>query len=144
MPNLDAIKKQLTVHEGRKSFPYQDTVGKVTIGVGWNLTDNGLPDSIIDDLLDLSIGKAELDLDETFPWWRDLDEVRQRVLLDMCFNMGINKLAKFKRTLGAIRQQKWNEAAEFMLDSLWATQVGKRAKRLAHMMRTGQVPRELL
>jgi len=70
--------------------------------------------------------------------------VRQRVLLDMAFNLGISGLLKFKRTLKAIRAKQYEKAAEMMLDSRWATQVGQRAKRLSKMMATGHIPPELI
>jgi lysozyme len=59
------------------------------------------------------------------------------VLLDMSFNLGIVGLLRFKNTLATIRRGDYSKAAAMMLDSLWARQVGKRAVRLAEMMRTG-------
>ena len=77
------------------------------------------------------------------PWVTQLNEVRQRVLVDMAFNMGIVGLLSFKRTLATIQAGDYQQAATMMLDSRWAGQVGQRAERLAHMMVTGKDPREL-
>ena len=72
-----------------------------------------------------------------------LDDVRQRVLLDMAFNLGVVGLLSFKRTLGVIEAGRYELAAAMMLDSKWAGQVGQRAERLSRMMATGKDPREL-
>jgi lysozyme len=93
-------------------------------------------------LLANDIADARADLDRYLPWWRGLDPVRQRVLIDMSFNMGMGApnrggLLSFVNTLSNIRQGRYAEAADMMLASKWAQQVGRRAVRLATMMRTG-------
>lgn len=135
----EALKRELRRDEGYRSKPYVDTVGKVTIGVGRNLTDEGLSDKEINYLLENDIDEVQQQLEDSLIWFEDLDEVRQRVLMNMCFNMGITKFMKFKRTLEAVRRKQYADAADYMLESLWAQQVGQRAKRLANMMRTGKV-----
>jgi lysozyme len=132
------LRVQLTQHEGRRQFPYLDTAGKITIGVGRNLTDAGISEYLVDRMLDEDIGRAFDDLRRSLPWFGGLDDVRQRVLLDMCFNMGITRLMGFQRMLQAVQARRYDEAAAQMLDSRWATQVGQRATRLAQMMRSGQ------
>jgi lysozyme len=77
------------------------------------------------------------DLDDRLPWWRDLDPVRQDALANACFNLGITKLLGFKNTLRLLQDGQYEAAAGGMLQSLWARQVGDRAKRLAHMIETG-------
>jgi lysozyme len=69
-----------------------------------------------------------------------IDEVRQRVLANMCFNMGITRLLKFRNMLGAIQLKNWDRAADEMVNSPWYTQVGARAVRLVQAMRTGVMP----
>lgn len=137
-PEQRQLLDQLTLHEGRKAFPYKDTVGKLTIGVGRNLTDVGLSPDEIDYLLVNDIKKVEDGLDKLIPWWRNLDVIRQRVLIDMAFNMGIQGLMQFKNTLNFIKTGQYAKAADNMLLSLWAKQVKGRADRLANMMRTGK------
>lgn len=135
-----SLIQQLKVHEGDKKFPYKDTVGKITIGVGRNLTDVGLSEDEIEYLLANDIKRVFLDLDSHLPWWRTLDQTRQDVLADMCFNMGIGGLMQFKNTLAAIQAHDWSKASAGMLASTWAKQVGKRAVTLAQMMETGIGP----
>jgi lysozyme len=64
--------------------------------------------------------------------------LRQRVLIDMAFNMGTTGLLGFTGTLARVEQRDYAGAAAGMLASRWASQVGKRATALADMMRTGK------
>jgi len=134
---LDIIA-QLKRDEGVRHFPYADTVGKLTIGVGRNLKDVGLRDSEIDFLLRNDVSEKATQLSNRFPWFSGLDEVRRGVLVNMTFNMGIGGVLGFPKFLVAVSRGEWNVAAAEMLDSQWAGQVGDRAKRLAQQMQTGQ------
>lgn len=135
--NYTALKDQLIAHEGLRLKPYADTVGKLTIGVGRNLDDAGISTHEAMILLEHDIEAVEHDLDQRLPWWRGLTEARQLVLADMCFNLGIARLQGFRNTLAAIQAGDYESAADGMLASKWAEQVGKRAHRLAKMMRDG-------
>lgn len=132
------MRAQLTLHEGRRKFPYVDTVGKISLGVGRNLTDVGVSDATIDQMLDEDIGRAWSDLSKALPWTSNLDPVTQRVLWDLTFNMGIAGLLGFHDMLGALKAGRKGEAADHLLASKYAKQVGQRAVTLAQMMRTGQ------
>ncbi len=133
----------LTKHEGVREKPYLDTVGKLTIGVGRNLDDVGLFPDEIQFLLSNDIKRSWKGLVEKLPWVEQLDEVRQHVLLDMCFNLGLNGLMQFKNTLVLIEKGAYANAAGQMLKSKWAGQVGKRALRLSKMMETGEWPNDV-
>lgn len=127
---------QLMRHEGFKLKPYTDTVGKLTIGVGHNLTDKGLTKAQAMSILMDDIAETVQWLTYKLPWWTSLDDVRQRALVDLAFNMG-GTLLEFKNTLAALEHQEWDKAADNLLHSKYATQVGQRAKTIAHMIRTG-------
>ena len=137
------LRKQLALHEGSRNRIYRDTVGKMTVGVGRNLTDVPFSADEIHLMFINDLKRAQDGLDRITPWWRDLDPVRQRVLLDMCFNMGAGSLAAFVNTLKAVRERRFEDAAAGMEASKWYGQVGARAKRLVEMMRTGKLPQEL-
>lgn len=137
------IEKLLRLHEGLSSKPYRDTVGKLTIGVGRNLDDVGISKEEADMMLANDIARAKSDLSELAPWDAGLDEVRQAVLIDMCFNLGKNGLSKFKRFLAAMQDGDWRRAAQEMRDSLWWAQVGSRAVRLERMVLDGRWPEGL-
>lgn len=135
------IINQLLEHEGCIPYAYLDGLGYLTIGVG-RLIDHrkggGLSNEECRVLLVNDIERVKRELDKALPWWRALDEVRSRVLIDMAFNLGIRGLLKFTKTLASIKSGNYEAAAREMLNSKWATQVGKRATRLSRMLRTGQ------
>lgn len=132
-----AFMARLEIHEGFRGRPYRDTVGKLTIGIGRNLDDNPLTREEARYLARGQVRGFEAELDRHVPWWRSLSLPRQRVLLDMCFNMGWGTLSQFKNTLGAVHRGDYEAAADGMLASKWARQVGRRAEYLATVMRTG-------
>ncbi|MCX8567065.1 MAG: lysozyme [Glomeribacter sp. 1016415] len=132
------LTAELKRDEGVRLKPYTDTVGKLTIGTGRNLSDMGISAFENDHLLSNDIVRVESELDEHMLWWRSLDPVRQRVLANMCFNLGIGKLLGFKHTLHLIQSSQYTQAADAMLQSKWAMQVNQRAVRLTNMMRLGQ------
>jgi lysozyme len=138
-----AMTRQLRLHEGERLMPYRCTAGKLTIGVGRNLEDRGITREESAYLLANDIAAEERELLRALPWVAELDEVRQRVLLDMSFNLGLVGLLGFKRTLATIQAGDYQAASTMMLDSKWAGQVGQRAERLSRMMATGKTPREL-
>lgn len=133
--DIEALKDQLILHEGLKLEPYQCTAGKLTIGVGRNIEDIGITEDEARYLLDNDILRVCDELDRNLPWWRDLSDVRQRVLVDMVFNLGISRFMQFQNTIAAIESGDYETASAEMLDSRWADQVGQRAKTLARMMR---------
>lgn len=136
----ERLQALLQHHEGLRLKPYTDTTGHLTIGYGRNLTDVGISLDEARMLLRADLAYAEHHVLEAFPWAEYLDPVRQAVLVDMCFNLGIVSLKKFATTLRHVQFGQWEAAAASMLDSLWARQVGQRAKDLAAMMRSGAWP----
>lgn len=143
--NEAQLIQELRADEGVRYVPYRDTKGIQTTGVGHNLEASPLPagwsypltDAQVDTLLHGDLANVYGDLNRNLPWWTDLNDVRQRVICNMCFNLGMGKLAGFKNTLAAMRQGRWDDAANGMLNSAWASQVKGRAVRLADMMRKG-------
>jgi lysozyme len=132
------IIDQLKRDEGVRFKPYKDSVGKITIGVGRNLDDVGIDAGEADLLLHNDVMRAGLALSTALPWTDALDEVRRAVLLNMAFNMGIHGLLSFKNTLALIQAGDYAGAAENMVQSKWAEQVGPRAHRLALQMESGE------
>ncbi len=136
---MDRIKEQLVRHEGLRLKPYRCTAGKLTIGVGRNLDDCGISQSEAYIMLINDIMNCEKQLQAKIPdIYNGLDEVRKSVLLNMCFNLGINGLLGFKNTLEFTKAGDWERAANNMLVSKWAKQVGRRAIELSELMRKGK------
>ena len=136
---LNRIKAQLVIHEGLRLKPYRCTAGKLTIGIGRNLDDRGISQKEAYAMLERDILDFEQQLlDEIPDVYTGLDEVRQSVLLNMCFNLGLKGLLEFKNTLAFVAAEDWERAANGMLASKWAKQVGMRAIELSELMRKGQ------
>ena len=137
--NRDLLRRALIADEGLRLKPYRDTVGALTIGVGRNLDAIGISTGEAYYLLDNDIDAAIHDCVRTFgEWFAALDPVRQSVLVQMAFNLGIVGLSGFTETLAAVKRGNYATAATRMLASKWATQVHGRAARLAAQMETGQ------
>jgi lysozyme len=136
---MNRIKAQLVRHEGLRLKPYRCTAGKLTIGIGRNLDDRGISQKEAYAMLERDILDFEQQLLNEIPEvYNKLDEVRQSVLLNMCFNLGIKGLLEFKNTLAFIDAGDWERAANGMLASKWAKQVGRRAIELSELMRKGK------
>lgn len=135
----EALKLQLMRHEGIKLKVYIDTLGVPTIGVGRNLRDKGISHDEAQFLL-------ENDLDEcikdclAFPWFADLDEIRQRAIVDLRFNLGRAKLRTFTNTLAAMARKDYPRAASNLRQSQWYRQVKTRGPRIVAMIETGKEP----
>jgi lysozyme len=139
MADFEAAKALLIKHEGLRLKPYVDTVGKLTIGVGRNLTDVGITLAEANFLLENDLNKVITVLTARLPWLYTLNSARQIVLLNMAFNMGVEGLLQFHTTLALIQAGHYDQAASAMLQSKWATQVGQRAIELARIMQTGEI-----
>ncbi len=135
--NLDKLITFLKRHEGVRLFPYTDTVGKLTIGVGRNLTDCGISGDEAEYILKNDIDRAIHDLEFHLPWHKNLSEDRQMVLVDMCFNLGVSRLLGFKKALAFMESGDYEKAGDEMFASKWAGQIGHRAVELVEMMREG-------
>lgn len=137
-PDMAAkLRRSLILHEKLKHYPYLDTCGKITIGIGYNLTDRGIDDVWIDEQYGKDVIFFYNSLHFDFPWFKDLNSDRQIVLIDMCFNLGFKNFKQFTKMISALERQNYTEAAAEMLDSTWATQVKSRATTLAQALITG-------
>ena len=123
--------KLLTFNEGVRLKAYRDSVGKLTIGVGRNLTDVGITQAEAEAMLATDIAKSEAELTKTFAWFALAPESVRRGLTNMHFNMGLGRLLGFREMLKALEARQYAEAAADALDSAWARQVGARATRIA-------------
>lgn len=134
-----ALCAQLMRHEGVRLKPYTDTVGKLTIGCGRNLTDRGISEDEAHYLLENDVDACIRDLSR-LAWFADLDPVRQRALVDLCFNVGMAALLGFQHALAAMAIGDYPAAADGFTASRWYQQVGVRGPAIVAMVRTGQEP----
>jgi lysozyme len=134
--DLALIQADLKRDEGRRDKPYTDSRGFLTIGFGHNLTAEGLCEAALTAQLDFDIQTAVTALNTHLPWWSAQPEPVQRVLVNLTFNLGILGLLKFTHTLTFMQDGNYPVAAQGLLDSVWAKQVGARAQRLADLLAT--------
>ena len=146
--DVETLEELLIAHEGVRLMPYDDATGKqikkgqplkgkVTIGIGRNLTDRGISQDEMAYLLASDIKIARDDA-ETFDYFEKLNDPRQAVIISMCFNLGLPRWRRFKRTHKAIRQEDFETASVELLASRWSVQVGERSLHLAEMLRSGK------
>jgi len=157
--NSENFVNKLIAHEGLRLQVYKDTLGIDTIGIGRNLEDRGITKEELDwmdipnmdaiyeygiteaDAMYLAKNDVQIveeELVRAHPCVDKLDAVRQLVLMDMAFNMGVPRLRKFTKMWNAVHEKKFDIAAKEMLDSRWAIQVKSRSTKLAHAMHHGE------
>ena len=141
MIDRQRLADQLVIHEGLRLFPYTDTVGKLTIGVGRNLSDVGISRAEAIALLSNDIDKAERAALAP-PWYAGLDPVRQNAVVELIFNMGSQNFPdRWKATPEAIARGNYQLAANLLRSSKWYSQVGPtRGERICRMIETGRWP----
>jgi lysozyme len=130
---LDILHAQLRIDEGYRTKLYVDSVGKISCGIGRNLSDVGVNRGEIALMFDNDLVAAERIARSFIPVFDQLSDVRKAVVVNMAFNLG-SRLAAFTNTLKAINQERWTDAAAEMLHSNWSGQVGARALRLSYSM----------
>jgi lysozyme len=148
--DLVLMTAELRRDEGVSYVPYADPAGIQTVGCGHNLQVSPLPDgwtyplsdAQVDQLLNGDLDNTFAQLDHSLPWWRGLDEVRQRVVANMAFNMGVGDLLGFHNALGAMQRGAYAIAAAAMQNSSWYGEVGARAQRLCAAMESDVMPDE--
>lgn len=137
--SIGRIKELLIKHELIKLKPYRCSSGFLTIGVGRNLDSRGITSDEALFLLNNDINQTKIECYQHFQdWYPCLSSVRQDVIINMVFNIGIPSLLQFKRMIKALKKRDYNEASKEMLDSKWARQVTIRADELSLMMKTGR------
>jgi lysozyme len=128
--------KDIKIHEGFKPKVYKCTEGYDTIGYGF-----AIKDLIIDeDVADLILMKKLFILLErihiAFAWFKEIDDKAKGVVVNMCYQIGLRGFSKFKKTIYYLETQQYEEAADEMLDSLWAKQTPNRANQLSDIIRS--------
>ena len=155
--NYSRLREQLIRHESKRALVYDDATGKPigpgsvvignpTIGTGRNLAGKGLTDEEQTYLLNNDIRDA-VRLAQAFSWFMLLDDVRQNVVVELIFNMGLEKFRTFKKFIAALVMSSFETAGNELADSKWQQQVdpilgdGKgRADVLITMVKTGAWP----
>ena len=139
--NLDAMREMLISNEGLSLKLYKCTAGITSIGVGRAIQTRGISEDEAMLMLNNDIEICVDALDKRYPWWKRLSEARQEVMVDLMFNLGESRLAKFVQFLQSMETassaEDYTVAAEHLLDSLYAKQLPGRSKRNAEIIRGG-------
>lgn len=134
---MDELTQRIAIHEGFDSKMYRDTLGNWTIGYGTCLSD-GITQHQAQLLLEDGIELAKNDLAGK-SFYEDLDPVRQGVLIEFVYNIGIDSLLSFKNMLQAISLKDWTTAVAQARDSKWANEVGSiRVNDMCSRLLTGE------
>lgn len=142
------ITQELRADEGVRPYAYDDatgmtvrtlpTGGNLTIGIGRNLSARGLSDKEIDFLLQNDLWLTYQAAKQVFPDFDSYSQSRRAGLLNLLFNLGPGRFIKFKNTIKAIREGRWDGAANHLMDSDWYRQVQQsRRERIVTQIRNG-------
>jgi lysozyme len=139
-------------HEGRKYKPYKCPAGYWSYGVGRNvqtnkltldetlfLLEHGPGDAFIDLLLANDLSRcwteATACIGQNFTGW---PPARQAAVVSMLFNLGLQGFLGFRKMVDALRNGRWDIAADESLDSERA--LPRRSAEEAKMLLTGDWP----
>ena len=128
---IETVKK----HEGFEPRPYTCPTGHLTIGYGFKMSDLYIEEDIAHEMLVRILAHKEKQMRDTFDWIDDMPVLIQEVVLNMCFQMGCHGVSHFKKMIKAMKNEKWADAANEMLDSKWArSDSPNRAKELSDIV----------
>lgn len=139
------VKPLLARDEGEESHLYSDAKGpkvkivdpyggKLTIGIGWNIEDRGLPKEIIDRLFDIACDDAIKDAERLYPNFSKMSIPRQAAIINLCYNMGYSRLSAFVPTNALIKSGQFTKAAARLRNTLYAKQLPGRSSRVANLL----------
>ena len=136
--SVETLEQRITRHEcigSRPNLkPYPDSVGKITIGIGHNLTDDGLTLNQVEGIFHDDLPEAQDDLQRVLPWTVALSPARHEVFVELVFNLGITDLSQFHTFLNLAQAGDWDHASADLMTTKWASQVKSRAVELAHLL----------
>ena len=137
--DIEKTAAYLEQEEGYRPHVYRCSSGALTIGIGCNL-DAGMPHDEAVLLLRHRLRKIQAALASKLPFFSGLSEPRQAALISMAYQLGVQGLLGFPRTLAYLVAGDFDAAGREMLDSTWARQTPARARRTAYMIRYDRWP----
>ena len=142
------VVKQLLSDEGYKTNVYEDTEGYLTVGIGHKLTEEEkeiykkgdyVPSDIIKKWTTNDINKfsniAEEGMTEMNLVNSDIYQNHKEMWVSFFYQLGKDGGLKFENMFDAIRKGDGQAAHDEALNSLWAKQTPKRAKRFAKFLK---------
>lgn len=126
--------------EGLRLMPYKCPAGKLTIGYGHNLEDNGISQEVAEKLLADDLNECDRILKLKFAKLANKDSYIKAICRDMLFNLGYQRFSTFLGLIKALEKDDRNSALAELVDSLWFTQVGRRSKLIWLALSRGSHP----
>ena len=130
-----SLIKSIKQHEGYVGVVYKDSLGIDTIGYGFAIKDLELDTDVCDIILERKLKELEDRVNLKFSWYKYMPQEIKDVVMEMCYQLGVTGVSKFKKTLAYLQDKRWEEASVEMLDSLWAKQTPNRAKELSNRVK---------
>ena len=133
---MKSLLESIKHHEGFVEHVYDDSLGIPTIGYGFAIKDLILEEDLCDEILLRKLRKLGRSVMGKFPFFDSLPSDCKEVLMEMCYQLGVTGVSKFKLALKAMEDGDWEKAADEMLDSKWAKQTPRRAKEMSDIIRS--------
>ena len=128
---MDRLISRLKKHEGFSGLPYEDTTGNLTIGYGTKLP---IEPGEAELLLKHRLYRKRSELIQKWNEFLSLPGSVQEIVLEMCYQLGVNGFLTFKKTIKYLEDRQWKKASIEMLDSKWARQTPNRANELSKLL----------
>lgn len=130
---------RISEDEGFSAHVYRDQKGFLTIGFGFNLDSSGIPFSIAEEWLKYNVNKIGSQLANQIYFWKELNDARKCVLINMAYQMGVGGVLGFHGMLSKLGSKDYEGASSEMMDSVWYREFTSRASRLVKIMVSGEL-----
>lgn len=144
--NQETLESRIIRHEGFCSVPKYDAKGFFCLGFGHDITKaecenypNGISWDDAEKLLEYDITIVKQNCAKAFDWLSGLSSIRQDVIFEMVYQMGIAGVSAFHGMISCIKNKDWSGSAEHMLASLWHSETPSRSEELANLMKNGYI-----
>ena len=131
---MEKLIEAVKLSEGFRDRVYKATLGIDTIGYGFAIKDLVLDEDISEMILERKLEALIERVNKRFNFVKCLPDEAQEVIYEMCYQLGVTGVSKFKKTLLYLENEEFNMASKEMLDSKWARQTPNRAKRLSDII----------
>ena len=144
MSMMDELREEISADEGIKHEIYYDHLGYKSCAIGhlclghepeynWPIGTRITKERVAE-LFDQDIKRTLSDCQVIHPEYDDYPVEAQKVIANMCFQLGMPRLMKFRKTNDLIKQRRWREGSIEMLISRWHEQTPQRAERLSQRL----------
>lgn len=144
MTFLEELREEIAADEGVKHEIYLDHLGFKTCAIGhlclghepeYNLpVGTKITEERVNELFDQDIKRTLSDCQVIHPEYDDYPAEARKIIANMCFQLGMPRLMKFRKTNDLIKKRMWREGSIEMLNSRWHEQTPQRAERLSQRM----------